>query len=251
MDIKYYKEYSYNLNRDMEFKVYGYSGQPILVFPAQDGRYYDFENFKMVDMVKDFIEAGKIQLFCCDSIDKESWSATNKNPRDRILAHEAWYNYIVQELVPRIFQINNQVNFNHYINGIFTTGCSMGGSHAANFMFRRPDIFKGTIALSGYYDSNLFFGDYCDDLVYSNSPIKYIDGMSYDHPYVDKYRQCKIILCCGQGDWEGPAISTTTRMRELLGYKNIPATIDLWGHDVNHDWNWWQIQFRYFIEEIL
>ena len=50
--------------------------------------------------------------------------------------------------------------------------------------------------------------------------------------------------------WEGPAISTTTRMRELLGYKNIPATIDLWGHDVYHDWNWWQIQFRYFIEKL-
>ena len=43
----------------------------------------------------------------------------------------------------------------------------MGGLHAANFMFRRPDIFIGTIALSGYYDSDLFFKDYCDELVYN------------------------------------------------------------------------------------
>ena len=48
MNIKYYKEYSHHLNRDMEFKVYGHSGQPILVFPCQDGRFYDFENFKMI-----------------------------------------------------------------------------------------------------------------------------------------------------------------------------------------------------------
>ena len=48
VNIKYYKEYSHHLNRDMEFKVYGHSGQPILIFPCQDGRFYDFENFNMV-----------------------------------------------------------------------------------------------------------------------------------------------------------------------------------------------------------
>lgn len=32
----------------------------------------------------------------------------------------------------------------------------MGATHAANFMFRRPDIFQGCICLSGYYDSDLF-----------------------------------------------------------------------------------------------
>ena len=39
-------------------------------------------------------------------------------------------------------------------------------------------------------------------------------------------------------------------MKELLEYKDIPAIIDLWGHDVNHDWCWWKIQFRYFIEQL-
>lgn len=251
MNIKYYKEYSHHLNRDMEFKVYGHSGQPILIFPCQDGRFYDFENFKMVDTVSDLIEDGVIQLFCCDSMDEESWSAFDKNPRQRILSHERWYHYIVDELVPRILQINYEIDKNHYINGIFTVGCSMGAAHAANFLFRNPDTFKATIALSGYYDSNLFFGDYCDDLVYNNVPVKYINGMSYDHPYVEKYRKCKIILCCGQGAWEEPAIETTTRMGELLYYKDIPALVDLWGYDVNHDWNWWKIQFRYFLEKLL
>ena len=77
----YYREYSNNLNRDMEFNVYGYAGQPILVFPAQNGRFFDFENFRMLDNVEDLIDDGKIQLFCCDSIDKESWSDENGDPR--------------------------------------------------------------------------------------------------------------------------------------------------------------------------
>ena len=45
MRVEYFKEYSNCLNRDMEFKVYGHAGMPLLVFPAQDGRFYDFENF--------------------------------------------------------------------------------------------------------------------------------------------------------------------------------------------------------------
>lgn len=42
MHTAYYKEYSHILGREMEFTVYGHSGKPCIVFPAQDGRFYDF-----------------------------------------------------------------------------------------------------------------------------------------------------------------------------------------------------------------
>ena len=35
MQIRYYKEYSRYLNRDMEFKVYGHAGRSHLIFPAR------------------------------------------------------------------------------------------------------------------------------------------------------------------------------------------------------------------------
>ena len=35
---------------------------------------------------------------------------------------------------------------------------------------------------------------------------------------------------------------------ERLG---VPAWVDLWGEDVNHDWPWWLIQFPYFVKHIL
>ena len=74
MNVEYYKELSHELNRDMEFKVYGHTGIPCLVFPAQNGRFYDFENFGMIDAAHEYVDAGRIQFFCCDSIDNETWS---------------------------------------------------------------------------------------------------------------------------------------------------------------------------------
>ena len=42
-----------------------------------------------------------------------------------------------------------------------------------------------------------------------------------------------------------------TKANELLEYKDIPAWIDFWGYDVNHDWDWWQVQFPYFVERVI
>lgn len=251
MKTQYFKEYSQCLERDMEFKVYGEEGaEPVLVFPSQDGRFYDFENQGMIESVAHLINAGRIQMFCCDSMDREGWTGQpGETYEQRTHIVEQFYYYIVNELVPRIFEINKKDG--RYADGIITTGCSMGAAHAANFMFRAPDIFKGCVALSGYYDSDLFFGDFHNDITYRNSPVEYLQGMSYDHPFVDKYRRCRIVLCCGQGAWEDDMVRSTCRMKELLEAKNIPAWIDFWGYDVNHDWPWWRVQLPYFFERVI
>ncbi len=251
MKVEWYKEYSGCLNRDMEFKVYGHAGQPMLVFPCQNGRYFDFESRGMIHTIEHLIDEGKIQLFCCDSIDEESWSPSHLSNEHRTYMMEQFYYYIVNELVPRIFEINSYGNGGNYAEGIMTSGCSMGATHAVNFMLRRPDLFNGTIALSGYYDSDLFFEGYHDDIIYRNSPIQYMNGMTYDHPYVQMYRKQKIVICTGQGAWEDDMVRSTSRLKELFEYKDIPAWFDFWGHDVDHDWPWWLIQFPYFVERVI
>jgi len=252
MKVEYYKEYSENLGQDMEFKVYGHAGKPFLIFPSQDGRFFDFENNGMIDCVAEFIEAGKAQLFCCDSFDKYSWSDNmGLDGRTRIENHEKYHKYICDELCPRIFDINAEANGGKYADGIMTAGCSMGGSHALNFLLRRPDIFSGCIGLSGAYNARLFFPNYFDELVYLNSPVDYIDGMNYDHPYVQMYRQRRIILCCGRGDWEHPMQEDSARMQELFNYKDIPAWVDFWGDDVAHDWPWWKKELPYYFGKVL
>lgn len=248
MKTEWFKEYSSNLGRDMEFQVYGHAGKPVLVFPSQDGRWFDYADNGMIDAAAPYIDAGRIQMFCIDSNDQNSWSRVNDwDNRNRIEQQEAYYHYVVDELVPRIYDINTAANGGHKADGILTTGCSMGGSHALNFLLRRPDIFSGCIALSGAYNARLFFPDYMDDLVYNNSPVDYINGMPYDHPYVEMYRHRDIIICCGRGAWEHPMQEDAQRMKELFEYKNIPAWVDFWGNDVAHDWPWWRKQLPYYL----
>ena len=81
MEIQYYKQYSHKLNRDMEWKVYGHAGRPVLFIPCQDGRFFDFENFKMIDVWAPFIDAGKVMVFSIDTVDGETWSNSQGDPR--------------------------------------------------------------------------------------------------------------------------------------------------------------------------
>lgn len=245
MHSAYYNEYSEALQRRMEMKVFGHGGRACLVFPAQSGRFYDFENFGMVESVRPLLEQGRLQLFCCDSVDSESWAAFGADCRSRIEQHERWYRYIGDELVPRIRQLRGDG-----APGMLTTGCSLGGLHAVNFLLRRPELFGGVVSLSGIYHSRWYFGDYCDDLVYINSPIQYLDQMPYDHPYAELYRHRDIVLCCGQGAWESESGQDTRRLQQLLQAKDIAAWVDYWGTDVAHDWLWWRRQFPYFMEHL-
>ena len=55
MQIRYYKEYSRFLNRFMEFKVYGHAGRPIVIFPCQSGRFFDWEDRNMCNAAAPWI----------------------------------------------------------------------------------------------------------------------------------------------------------------------------------------------------
>lgn len=245
MEKQYYKEYSWNLGRDMEFNVYGYGGKPVLVFPCQNGRFYDWEGFGMLDTLGDYLESGQIQLFCVDTIDGETLSDISGDPYHRVRRHEAWYQYVMGELMPRIWDINRTGQ------RPLTTGFSMGAYHAANFFFRRPDIFDSVIALSGVYDTADMYGGYMDEVVYRNDPCASLANMAWDHPFMELFRQDKIIICVGQGAWEDILLAGTRRLEQVLNDKGIPAWIDYWGYDVNHDWPWWKKQIRYFLPYVL
>ena len=72
--------YSDRLGREMPVKRYGTKGKPCLVIPSQDGKHNDFESFGMVEACRPFIENGRLQLFCVDTIDAETCPAPGKIP---------------------------------------------------------------------------------------------------------------------------------------------------------------------------
>ena len=80
MKEEYFKEWSSCLDRDMEFKVYGHTGKPVLVFPPGCGRFWHYEFHGMVNICAPYIDAGRIQLFCIDGIDWETWECKDGNP---------------------------------------------------------------------------------------------------------------------------------------------------------------------------
>ena len=244
MEVRYFKEWSRELDRDMEFKVYGNRGKVCFAFPPQNGRFWDFENFGMVECMRPWIEDGRIMLVCADGIDGESWSAKNDDPRHRIEMQEKWFRYITLELYPRARELGD-------VHGKgMLTGCSMGAVHSGIFFFRRPDLFDTVVALSGTYNANDFIPGYMDDLIYDNSPVYFLPNMPFDHPYMELYRQSQLIFCVGQGAWEDELLAGTRALDAVCREKAIPAWFDYWGFDVNHDWCWWQKQLPYFMGKL-
>ena len=90
MEMQYFKEYSPELGRDMECKLYGHAGRPMLYIPCQDGRFFDFENFHMTDTLAPWIESGQIMVLSIDTMDQETWSDAQGNPYWRIRRYEQW-----------------------------------------------------------------------------------------------------------------------------------------------------------------
>jgi len=62
METQYFKDYSPALGREMECKVYGHAGRPMLFIPCQDGRFFDFEDFHMAGTLAPWIESGQIMV---------------------------------------------------------------------------------------------------------------------------------------------------------------------------------------------
>ena len=176
MQIEHHRWHSPRLNRDMELKVYGHWGKPYIAFPSSRGRYFDFEGMGMVAAVAGFIDAGKIMLYCVDSVDSESWYNYAVPPAERNARHEAYDGYMAQEVVPFIRQHCASPEAR-----VMATGCSMGAYHAVNFFLKHPDLCEGTIALSGLYrlDRHEFnLGPADLPAVYLNSPISYLPHLT-------------------------------------------------------------------------
>jgi esterase/lipase superfamily enzyme len=245
LKTEYYKEYSHNLDREMEFKIYGHGGKLCFAFPPQNGRFFDMEDRGMIATLTPWLDSGKLQVVGVDGIDGESWTNPSWDKHARIEQHERWFRYVTEELYPRAMEINGMPQ------KALVTGCSMGAIHSGIFFFRRPDLFDGMIALSGLYSTDYFFQGYMDETVYYNSPVHFLWNMPLDHPYMELYRQSHIIACVGQGAWEIETLDGTRELERVLKEKGIPAWIDYWGFDVNHDWDWWQKQLPYFMGKVL
>jgi esterase/lipase superfamily enzyme len=230
------------LGRPMEVREFGDRGQPVVVFPSQDGHAGDFEGFGMIHACAPLLEAGRVRFFVVDGNDWESWTNQAVPPAARARRHQDYDRWITEEVVPFARARSGRA-------ALWAAGCSMGAYHAANALFRHPDAFDGLIGLSGLYDVTMFVGDFVNDDVYFNAPLRSLPGLA-DPWYLARLRASRIAVLVGQGAHEEECLRDTRALDATLAALRIPAWFDYWGHDVNHDWPWWRRMLPYALERL-
>lgn len=236
MNREYHRWYSSSLRREMELLAFGHAGLPVLVFPTSLGRFFDFENRGMVDAVAQAVEGGRIQLYCIDSVDQESWYNYGAPPRHRVVRHMEYERYVREEALPFI-------RSRPHAGPLTLTGCSFGAYHAVNLAFRHPALVEGVLSMGGAFDIRQFIMGYYDDDCYFNNPVDYLPNLN-DPWYLERFRAMRIVLAAGDRDI---CLDANRRFSELLHAKGVPHTFDVWGDGTEHDWPGWRSMIRTYL----
>jgi esterase/lipase superfamily enzyme len=213
------------------------------MFPTAAADYLEYERFLLVDVIKPFIEKGLLSAFSINSVNRYSLLNDKASPQWKAELLTRYDRYIMDEVLPLI---RNECGQDAKP---LTTGASLGAFLAANIYFRHPDQFRGTIAMSGSYDIRSYLKNYYDDNVYFNNPTQYVANMNDDYHLPILRKADSIVIVTGQGAFEAPDRSRD--FSRILHSKSIPHLLEVWGHDVNHDWDWWRKMLPHYLERFL
>ena len=225
-----------------ELLAYGHYGRPLLAFPSEQGPAWQYEERGMIEAIEPLLDAGRLKVYCVQSYDSWTWHDSSVPLDERAQRHGHYEDWILNRVVPFIAEDTAGAG------DLIVTGCSFGAYHAANFCLKRVDLFPLAICQSGVYDVSVVGWGDRGDSVYFNNPADYVANLDGDH--LDWLRnRASLLLVCGQGQWEDTtgALASTHRFAQLLADKGIRCELDLWGHDVPHDWPSWRAQLAHHL----
>ena len=231
--------HSSRLEHDMGIAIFGHWGPPMLAFPTSLGDEWELERHGLIDAVADFIDAGRVKIFCVGSNSHESFLNKGVHPLHRSWRQRLFDGYIREEVIPFVHASCQTPGI-----PIATMGASLGAYHAANTLFRYPHLVKRCYALSGVYDLRSFMDGAYDDHFYFQNPIDYMSNLT-DPWYLAQLATCEIRLVTGSGPHEDS--SPSYALSRLLGRKGIPHHLDDWGARGGHDWPYWKEQLREYL----
>ena len=233
MERAYHKWFSPTLDRNMEMLVFGREGIPVIFFPTRSAHFYDFENWRVIDAMKDKIQAGSIQVYCVDSIDSESFYSDAPPPL-RIARHIQYEKYILDEVIPFI-RIQNKER------ELIAAGCSLGGYHAVNIAFKHPTLFTKVVGMSARYDLTQplpFFADlfdgYFDEDIYFNMPNQFVPRIS-DPELLQQLREMEITLVIGRED---TFLDNNRHLSDSLNQLSVPHQFYIWDDEAHRPRYW-------------
>ena len=225
----------------MELLVFGHAGMRVLVFPTRVGRFFDYENWGLVNALRQPLENGWMQLYCVDSVDAESFYCAWCRPEDRIVRHEQYEAYLLEEVIPFSERLNPHP-------ALAAHGCSFGAYHAVNLAFRHPHRFHKVVAFSGRYDvtmpvrsfRDLFDGCY-NERIYFHNPSHYLPNL-VDTALLDSLRRMDIVLAIGEED---AFFENNVQFSHALHSKAIPHAFHVWSEEAHRPRYWRQMAALY------
>ncbi len=241
MNRQYHCWDSPHLRREMQTLVFGHAGMRVLVFPTRVGRFYDYENWGLVGALRHPIESGHLQLYCVDSVDADSFYCDWCRPADRIVSHERYESYLLEEVLPFSEKLNPG-------SALAAHGCSFGAYHAVNLAFRYPQHFAKVVALSGRYDltkpvgsyRDLFDG-YYDERIYFHNPSHYLPNLT-DAALLTELRRLDITLTIGRED---AFLENNVQFSHALREKGIDHAFHIWDGEAHRPRSWRQMVALY------
>lgn len=229
---------SQSMGRNVHCWFYGSWGLPVIVFPSAAGFAHEWEAQGMIEALSDFIYAGKVKLYTTESNVSRTLNDKESSLGERVHQLRVFEDYVVNDLVPAIREDCGSSTIR-----IAVTGVSLGAYYAATFALKHPEIFHYALCMSGRYDLSEFYGGHGGGDLYFNNPMAFVPGLEGDE--LERVRRnTHLTLVCGQGRWEDGNIEETQLLGHLLERQGISNITDLWGHDVDHAWEWWKRQAR-------
>jgi esterase/lipase superfamily enzyme len=242
MTREYHKWFSPLLQRDMELLAFGHAGNPVLFFPTRTARFYDYEDWKVIDALQPKIDAGDIQVYCLDSIDKESFYASHIPPAARIHRHLLYEQYVLHEVMDLVRRRNPGPD-------LIAAGCSLGAYHAVNLAFKYPWMFKKVVGLSGRYDLTLkmehfedLFEGYMDESIYYNMPSRFIPNLR-DEQLIAQLKKMEIIFVVGQQD---AFLENNRFLSDALWRQGVWNALHIWDGE-SHKPRYWRYMVQLYL----
>lgn len=226
----------------MELLVFGHAGDPVLFFPTRTAHFYDYEDWQVIDALRKKIESGGIQVYCLDSIDKESFYDKDIHPAERIHRHLQYEKYVLDEVLNLVQEKNPHPT-------VVAAGCSLGAYHAANLAFKHPHLFHKMVGLSGRYDlttSLEFFDDlfdgYRDENIYFNMPGLFIPNLD-DPTIIAQLKIMEIVFVVGEKD---VFLENNRNISNALWEKGIWNALHLWDGE-SHKARYWRHMVQLYL----
>ena len=127
--------YSGRLGVDVTVARWGHFGTPVIVFPTAGGDAEEIERMWLVDSVGEYLEAGRVKLYSCDSVSGAAMLRGDGDPRYRAALLRGFLEFVRHELIPMIRMDCESPEIT-----VITAGASIGAFNAVALLCHYPDV---------------------------------------------------------------------------------------------------------------